>query len=210
VSLSRLDAEKLTMLHASPSRQLRVFGIYSDGVRRELTHAPGILYEMDTQDPRKPNYPFNGTGVAVVDSAGMVTAKTQGATVCHVTYSARKLDVVVEVAGIRPTVTLQKPGFVSWPFQGAGITYDLVRGKLSGLRATRGNYADPSLGTVCSKDDFVNVTAADTATPPVGDGFFYLMRDSTTSSYEESPFWPTGSQAGQRTAEINAAPGHCP
>jgi len=210
VALVRLDAEKLAMLHATPSRQLRVFGIYSDGVRRELTHAAGILYEMDTQDPRKPNYPYNGTGVAVVDAAGVVTAKTHGSTVCHVTYYGRKIDVVVEVAGIRPTVTLQKPGFISWPYQGPGITYDVIRGKLSGLRATGGNYADPSIGMTCIKDNFANVTAADAANPPTGDGFFYLMRESRMLSYEESPFWATRSQRGQRTAEINAAPNTCP
>jgi hypothetical protein len=210
VAVVRLDAEKLAMLYATPTRQLRVYGIYSDGVRRDLTHAPGILYEMDTQDPRKPNYPYNGTGVAVVDAAGMVTAKTHGSTVCHVTYYARKIDVVVEVADIRPTVTLQKPGFISWPYQGPGVTYDVVRGKLSGLRATGGNFADPSIGMTCIKDDFVNVTAADAANPPAGDGYLYLMRESRTLSYEESPFWATRSQSGQRTAEINAAPGHCP
>jgi len=210
VSLVRLDAEKSTLLCATPTRQLRVYGIYSDGIRREVTHAPGILYEMDTQDPRKPNYPYNGTGVAVVDAAGVITAKTRGSTVCHVSYCGRKIDVVVEVADIRPTVTLQKPGFISWPYQGPGITYDVVRGKLSTLRATGGNYADPSIGTACIKDNFANVTAADAANPPTGDGFFYLLRESRTLSYEESPFWATRSQFGQRTAEINAAQNTCP
>jgi len=210
VTLLRLDAAKSTMLYATPTRQLRVFGIYSDGIRREITHAPGILYEMDTQDPRKPNYPYNGTGVAVVDAAGRVTAKTHGSTVCHVTYYGRKIDVVVEVADVRPTVTLQKPGFISWPYQGPGITYDVIRGKLSALRATGGNYAHSSIGMTCIKDNFTNVTAADAANPPVADGFFYLMRESRALSYEESPFWATRSQIGQRTTEINAAPNTCP
>lgn len=210
VTLVRLDAEKATMLYATPTRQLRIYGIYSDGVRREVTEAPGILYEMDTQDPRKPNYPYNGTGVAVVDATGWVTAKTYGSTVCHVTYDGRTIDVVVEVAGIRPTVTLQRPGFISWPYQGPGVTYDVVRGKLSGLRATGGNFADPSIGMSCIKDDFVNVTAADAVNPPAGDGFFYLMRESRMLSYEESPYWATRSQSGQRTVEINAASNTCP
>ncbi len=107
-------------------------------------------------------------------------------------------------------MTLLKPGFISWPYQGAGITYDVIRGKLQALRATGGNFADPSIGLTCIKDDFANVTAADAANPPAGDGFFYLMRESRTSSYEESPFWATRSQSGLRTAEINAAPGTCP
>jgi hypothetical protein len=210
VSLVRLDSEKTTLLYASPTRQLRVYGIYSDGIRREITHAAGILYEMDTQDPRKPAYPYNGTGVAVVDAAGVITAKTQGSTVCHVTYSGRTIDVVVEVAEIRPTMTLQKPGFISWPYQGPAVTYDVTRGKLSALRASGGNFADPSIGITCIKDNFTNVTAADAANPPLGDGFFYLMRESRTLSYEESPFWPTRSQVGQRTTEIMGAVGACP
>ena len=210
VTLVRLESERSTMLFATPTRQLRVYGIYSDGIRRELTHADGILYEMDTQDPRKPDYPYNGTGVAVVDAAGVVTAKTHGSTVCHVTYSGRRVDIVIEVAEIRPTVTLQKPGFISWPYQGPAITYDVIRGKLSSLRATGGNFADPSIGLTCIKDNFANVTAADATNPAVADGYFYLMRESRTLSYEESPFWATRSQIGQRTTEINAASNSCP
>jgi hypothetical protein len=210
LTLVRLDAEKSTLLYATPSLQLRIYGIYSDGVRRQVTHAPGIRYEMDTQDPRRPNYPYNGTGVAVVDSSGVVTAKTYGSTVCHVAYGGRKIDVVVEVADIRPTLTLQPPGFISWPYQGPGITYDVVRGKLSGLRANAGSFANPSTGLTCVKDNFANVTAADVSNPPTGDGFFYLMREGRTLSYDESPFWATRSQVGQRTTEINAAWGRCP
>ena len=88
VTLLRLDAAKLALLHATPTGQLRVYGIYSDGIKRELTHAPGILYEMDTQDLRKPNYPYNGTGVAVVDGAGMVTATARNFKSCTSTRSA--------------------------------------------------------------------------------------------------------------------------
>jgi hypothetical protein len=117
---------------------------------------------------------------------------------------------VVEVGEIRPTLTLQKPGFISWPYQGLAITYDVVRGKLSALRASGGNFADTFVGITCIKDDFANVTAADSVDPPSGDGFFYLMRESSTRSYDESPFWATRSQIGQRTTEIMAAPGSCP
>jgi hypothetical protein len=210
VSLVRLDSEKATLLYATPTRQLRVYGIYSDGIRREVTHAPGVLFEMDTQDPRKPEYPYNGTGVAVVDADGVITAKTRGTTLCHVSYSGRSIDIVVEVAEIRPTMTLQKPGFISWPYQGSAITYDVIRGELSALRASGGNFAEPSIGITCIKDNFTNVTAADVVNPPSGDGFFYLMRESRTLSYEESPFWPTRSQVSQRTTQIMAAPGACP
>jgi hypothetical protein len=210
VSLLRLDAARMIMLYASPVQQLHVFGIFSDGVRRDLSHVPGVVFEMDTQDIRKPNYPYNGTGVAVVDSSGLVTAKTQGASVCHVSYLGHTLDVVVEVAEIRPAIGVQKPGFISWPYQGSGVTYDVVRGTLSALRTTGGNFADASVGLACIKDNFVNVTAADAASPPSADGFFYLMRESKTLSYEESPFWPTRDQIGQRTTEIGVAPSACP
>jgi len=210
VALLRLDADPATLLYASPARQLRVYGVYSDGVRREVTRAPGILYEMDTQDIRKPNYPYNGTGVAVVDANGVVTAKTCGSTVCHITHDGRRVDVVIEVAELRPTLTLQRPGFISWPYQGEGISYDVMRGKLSALRASAGNYAHPAVQLICIKDNFTGVTAADAANPPVGEGYFYLMRDSRTRSYDETPFWSTRSQVGHRTDVIGAAPASCP
>jgi hypothetical protein len=210
VSLLRLDAARMIMLYTSPEQQLHVFGVFSDGVRREITHVPGVVFEMDTQDIRKPNYPYNGTGVAVVDPSGLVSARTQGTTVCHVSYSGHSLDVVVEVAEIRPVIGVQKPGFISWPYQGSGVTYDVVRGTLSALRATGGNFADASVGLACIKNDFANVTAADATNPPSADGFFYVMRESKTRSYEESPFWPARDQIGQRTTEIGAVPGACP
>jgi hypothetical protein len=62
----------------------------------------------------------------------------------------------------------------------------------------------------CLKDNFVNVTAADASSPSVGDGFFYLVRESLTRTFDESPFWPTRSQSGTRTPEISTAPGTCP
>jgi IPT/TIG domain/FG-GAP-like repeat/ASPIC and UnbV len=210
VTLRRLYADKVTMLYASPTAQIHVYGVYADGVLRDITRVPGLIFEMDTQDPRKPNYPYNGTGVATVDATGLVTAKTQGSTLCHVTYSGQTVDVVIEVAEIRPTVTILKPGFISWPYQGPGITYDVMRGKLSVLRASRGNFSDPSIGTACIKNDFTNVTAADASNPPVGDGFFYLMRESRTRSYDESPFWATRSQFDLRTAKIDGSPNACP
>jgi pimeloyl-ACP methyl ester carboxylesterase len=210
VGLLRLDAERVTMLDATPTRQLRVYGIFSDGILRELTHAPGVTYEMDTQDIRKPNYPYNGTGVAVIDASGLVTAKTQGETICHIGYAGLAVDVVIEVAGIRPSVTVQKPGFISWPYQGPGVTYDLIRGNVSALRATRGAFSDPTIGLTCLKNNFTNVTAADASNPTSGEGFFYVMRESRTGSYDESPFWPSRSQLAPRTQEINAASGSCP
>jgi hypothetical protein len=210
VSLVRLEAEPVSLLYATPTRPLRVFGIYSDGIRRDVSHAPGIVFEMTPQDIRKPNYPFNGTGVAVIDAAGLVTAKTWGTTSCRVTLGGQAIDVVVEVAEIRPKLSLQRPGFISWPYQGPGIVYDLVRGKLSALRASGGNYSDPSIQLSCIKNDFTGVTAADPQNPTIGDGYFYLMRETRTRSYEDAPFWSTSSQVDLRSIELGGAAGACP
>src|SRR5262249_50611587 len=137
-TLVRLDAERLSLLYGSPKKQIQVQGVYADGVRRELTHAKGILYEMDAQTPRNPDYPYNGTGVAPGDGGGLGPARRRGATVCHIGYAGLHVDVVVGVAEIQPVLMVTKPGLISWPYQGSGVTYDLARGKLSGLRATRG------------------------------------------------------------------------
>src|SRR5262249_35489697 len=98
VALQRIDAEKVSLLSASPAAQLHVYGNYSDGIRREITRAPGITYEMDAPDPRKSDYPYNGTGVAEVDASGVITGKTHGTTICHVNYAGLAIDVVIEVA----------------------------------------------------------------------------------------------------------------
>jgi hypothetical protein len=66
VTLVRLESEKATLLlrDAEPAAT-RKAGIYSDGIRREVTRMPGILTRWRRQDPRSPwSDPYNGTGVA--------------------------------------------------------------------------------------------------------------------------------------------------
>jgi len=64
-----------------------------------------------------------------------------------------------------------------WNFLSSSATYDLIRGSLGGVDRT----GDPvSLGAVtCIEDNSFNLTSsdhADTATPPAGGVFFYLLR----------------------------------
>ena len=208
VSLQGLRAEQVNLLWGSPTAQLHVYGDYSDGIEREVTEAAGIVYVVDRPDPTKPDYPHNGSAIAEVSSTGLVTAGTFGTTVCHVAYQSKALDVILDVAGVRTKLLPMKLGGVGWAYQGPGITYDVVRGSLSTLRSTGGNFA-LALDTTWGKCKLSTFTAADAAIPATGNGYFYLMRTSRERSYEESPYWATRSQVGQRTAEIDAT-GFCP
>ncbi len=64
------------------------------------------------------------------------------------------------------------PAALRWSPQGAGITYDIVTGSLSGLRAGGGVG-----GAICLADSVLTNAYDDPrANPPAGDGDYYLVR----------------------------------
>lgn len=64
------------------------------------------------------------------------------------------------------------PAALRWSAQGAGITYDIVTGSLSGLRAGGG-----ATSAICLADGVTTNTYNDNrANPPAGDGDYYLLR----------------------------------
>jgi hypothetical protein len=197
VSLQGLSADKVSLLWESPTRQLRVYGLYSDGVKRELTDTGGVTYSVVD------------TGIADISSGGVVTANAVGATLCHVSYENKTLDITLDVSGVRPNITLQKTGStISWANQGSGITYDVVRGSLGTLRSSVGNFTI-AVDSSFNKCQLITTQVVDSANPAAANGFFYLMRTSRERLYDESPFWGTRSQIGLRTAEIETS-GLCP
>jgi hypothetical protein len=103
----------------------------------------------------------------------------------------------LEVADPSPTV-------VRWNFLGSGVTYDVVRGDVSALRAL-GGLVD--LGVVtCIENDSTDLTTrglADAAVPFAGQAYFYLVRQN-----------PPGSGLGYGYSSAHetrhAASGDCP
>lgn len=69
-----------------------------------------------------------------------------------------------------------------WTFMGSGLSYDVLRGDVSGLAAV-GEHVD--LGAaVCLQDNAASVRySCDSSNPLAGQSFFYVVRVSTTSAY---------------------------
>lgn len=108
------------------------------------------------------------------------------------------------VSGLRFTTSL---GF-SWDAVPGGSLYDIVRGDLSLLRSTAGDFA--AAVTDCLENDHGQTVGADALPPPLGGGFFYLVRvvNSTcgVGTYDSS----SPSQFALRDAAIEGAPDACP
>ena len=98
-------------------------------------------------------------------------------------------------------------GGVTWNTAAAATGYDVIKGSLATLFATRGNFSAAILG--CLVDNGSAASAGDTAIPAIGDGFFYLARSvgacGLTGTYDEG-----GAQVAARDPLIAASPSACP
>jgi hypothetical protein len=97
---------------------------------------------------------------------------------------------------------------VSWTPVPNGQVGDLVRGRVSTLVSSGGNY---TLSTeTCLLDNDSGRTYPEAGVPSLNDAFWYLARDvnlcSGPGTYDEG----SASQVGSRDAEIAASPGACP
>ena len=110
-----------------------------------------------------------------------------------------------------PALTIGKPAAgtaqLEWSAVAAATGYDLVRGSLSLLRSSHGNFTTAT--TDCLENDLTGTSRDDTDTPGAGDGFWYLVRAASCGG---SATFDSGapSQVGSRDAEIQAAPSTCP
>jgi hypothetical protein len=124
------------------------------------------------------------------------------------------VDEGIAVPTSRPQVLASKlqPGGsvqLTWSAAPDATGYDVVRGVLSTLRASQGNF---TVGVdSCLQNDTSQPHADDAATPPAGDGFWYLVRSvnacSEPGTYDD--YW-VPSQAFPRDAGIDAAANSCP
>lgn len=103
----------------------------------------------------------------------------------------------------------EQPGgeLASWTAVPAAAAYDLVRGSLGQLLGSGGDFTIST--QACLANDQVATSYLDPATPPVGNGFWYLVRGLScggAGTYDSIG----GSQIGSRDSEINASPNSCP
>ncbi len=110
-------------------------------------------------------------------------------------------------AGLRQVLTLAMPeAGLWWGAVGGASGYDVVRGRLSFLHSTMGNFASPQTTTGCLTDNAAGTFLADPTTPPVGEGWWYLVRSQPGGTYDSG----AASQLGLRDAEIAASGNGCP
>jgi hypothetical protein len=112
-------------------------------------------------------------------------------------------------AGTSVLSVSKPPGgdLVSWTAVPAAAAYDLVRGVANELQLSLGNFTTST--RACLANDQVAMSRIDTAQPPTGNAFWYLVRGVScggAGTYNETG----GSQVGSRDAEINASTNSCP
>ena len=116
-------------------------------------------------------------------------------------------NIVITDAGFDDRLSLSLlPTRLWWGTVGGASGYDVVRGSLSRLSATGGNFADPTVTQACLANNQAATFWEHTESPALGDGVWYLVRDQPGGTYD------TGlpSQIGARDAEIGASGNGCP
>jgi hypothetical protein len=98
---------------------------------------------------------------------------------------------------------------VRWSPRPGATGYDIVRGDLGQLRATGGNFAFGFVTETCVDSAVEGTSVGDTATPPDGEGYWYLVRAEDAGGQGS---YDTGraSQVDHRDDEIAASGNDCP
>jgi len=156
-SADGLDVDAVVALHARPLLP----GADGDGDGLP-DDAETWLYQTNPQDPDS-----DGDGVMDGDEAAACRDPRSASTAPF--FLA---DIELEVFETAPTV-------VRWSTLGPGVTYDLVRGNVKALRSL-GGLVDLGVVTCIENDgtDLSNRGLGDAAVPPVGEAYFYLVRQT--------------------------------
>ena len=93
-----------------------------------------------------------------------------------------------------------------WATVPGSSSADVVRGSLSALRASAGDFASPSVTQACLANNRIDSFLVHDETPAPGDGVWYLVRPQPGGSYDTG----AASQIGNRDAEIAASGQSCP
>jgi hypothetical protein len=114
-----------------------------------------------------------------------------------------------EAIPANPAVQFSDPAKLRWDPVDLVTGYDVIRGSLPLLRSSGGNFGQAVQACV-QNDGPLNTVDVSTPIPPVGSGFFYLVRpvgwNGTPGSYDgENP-----GQAAPRDASIRSSPSACP
>lgn len=145
------------------------------------------------------------SGRAWSENAGWITFSSAGPNPYHVATSWRRVTPVgaTGVLAIKAGTDMT----LSWTPVSGAASYDIVRGGLVALRSTNGNFQ--SATQACAVDNAVGSSFTTSATPSIGDGFWFLVRGSNCGGAGTYNSGAT-SQVGSRDAGINASGNSCP
>ena len=132
-----------------------------------------------------------------------------GSTDSSETYPGWNIDdVLVQGVPAPPTIELTvDPGSLSWTALPGTSNYDVIRGTLSVLHGTGGDFQ--SATDACLGNNLGTTSLTETDPPAMGDGFWFLVRgDSAPAVRTYDSFYP--SQSDVRDAEIESASATCP
>ncbi len=96
---------------------------------------------------------------------------------------------------------------IHWSVEIHSDRYDVVKGNLSILRSSGGDFA--SSLTECHEDDSLDTLTSDSVEPGTEDGIYYLVRGQNDCAYGTYNTEETG-QVADRDAEIEASGNACP
>jgi hypothetical protein len=193
-----VSPDMLFLLLPTLTQSLFVRGHYDDGVNRDLT--------TDASTTFVSAHPT----IATVDADGLVTGHTVGVGRIDVANGAHTAFAVANVGDVRLDLRVDEAPSLSWPRKAGAIGYDVVRGDLSLLHSSDGDFAAAT--EECLADDFdQNSLLIDQLINP-GDKQWFVVRPvylADSGTYDTEDWWPV-SQVGQRDVEIDGSPEACP
>jgi hypothetical protein len=140
---------------------------------------------------------------AALQAAG-VTATSVGS---RVVTNGDVTNVTILDAGLDDVLDLRvERTRLWWGTVGGATAYDVVRGRLDLLRASGGDFSDPTATETCLANERASTQWEHAENPAPGQSVWYLVRPQPAGSYDSG----APSQAGSRDAEIGASGNGCP
>ena len=164
------------------------------------------------------NFAPTGAGVAIDPKTGIFSGRAWSENAGWITFSSAGPNPYRVTTGWRrappagaPHLTADKDGgsdvLLSWTALSGATSFDIVRGSLSALRSSNGNFQ--SATQACLADDTIATSFAASGTPSAGDGFWFLVRGGNCGGHGTyDADGPT--QIGLRDTEIAASGHDCP
>jgi hypothetical protein len=157
-------------------------------------------------------------GVRINPATGIFSGRAWSENAGWITFSSTSPNPYRVATGWRRAAPVGAPGLtvatsgvsdvlLSWTAVSGATSYDIVRGGLSALRSSNGNFQTATQACVADNTPGPSFTAS--GTPGAGDGYWFLVRGGNcggAGTYDSA----AASQVGSRDAGIAASGNDCP